>query len=54
MSDIINVQNIASHLVMTLWTPMFVAIFLGIVTYALWPRNKGAFDEAARLPLRED
>ena len=54
MQAIITVQNIASDLVMTLWTPLFVAIFVGIVTYALWPRNKAAFDEAARLPLHED
>jgi cytochrome c oxidase cbb3-type subunit IV len=54
MSAIITIQNIASDLVMTAWTPIFVAIFIAIVTYALWPRNKAAFDEAARLPLRED
>jgi cytochrome c oxidase cbb3-type subunit 4 len=54
MKAIITVQNLASDLVMTFWTPIFVAIFLAIVTYALWPRNKAAFDEAARLPLRED
>jgi cytochrome c oxidase cbb3-type subunit 4 len=24
------------------------------VTYAVWPRNKAAFDDAARMPLRED
>jgi cytochrome c oxidase cbb3-type subunit 4 len=52
MSAIITIQNIASDLVTTLWTPVFVAIFLAIVTYALWPRNKAAFDEAARMPLR--
>ena len=54
MNAIITVQNIASDLVTTLWTPLFVAIFVGIVTYALWPRNKAAFDEAAHMPLRED
>ena len=54
MNPIITVENMASSLVTTLWTPIFVAIFLAIVTYALWPRNKDAFDEAARLPLRED
>ena len=53
MKAIITVQNLASDLVMTFWTPIFVAVFLAIVTYALWPRNKAAFDEAARLPLRE-
>lgn len=54
MKAIITIQTIASDLVTTFWTPIFVAIFLAIVTYALWPRNKAAFDEAARMPLRED
>ena len=54
MSVILTVQNLASQLVSTLWTPIFVAIFLAIVAYALWPRNKAAFDEAAKMPLRED
>jgi len=31
-----------------------IAIFLAIIAYAFWPRNKAAFDEAARLPLREE
>ena len=54
MKPIITIQNMASDLVTTYWTPIFVAIFLAIVIYALWPRNKATFDEAARLPLRED
>ena len=54
MRAIITVQNLATDFVMTLWTPIFVAVFLAIVTYALWPRNKAAFDEAAKMPLRED
>jgi cytochrome c oxidase cbb3-type subunit 4 len=54
MSAIITVQNLATQLVSTLWTPIFVAIFLAIVAYALWPRNKAAFDDAARMPLREE
>ena len=54
MSVILTVENLASQLVSTLWTPIFVAIFLAIVAYALWPRNKAAFDEAARMPLREE
>jgi cytochrome c oxidase cbb3-type subunit 4 len=36
------------------WTPIFVVIFLVIVAYALWPKNRKEFDRAARLPLRED
>ncbi len=33
---------------------IFVAIFIAIMVYALWPRNKALFDEAAKMPLRED
>ncbi|MCG8691952.1 MAG: cbb3-type cytochrome c oxidase subunit 3 [Minwuiales bacterium] len=29
-------------------------LFLGVVAYALWPRNKKKFDRAARMPLEED
>ncbi len=32
----------------------FVALFLGVALYAFWPRNRPRFDEAARIPLRED
>ena len=32
----------------------FVVIFLGVLFYALWPSRKKQFDEAARIPLRED
>jgi cytochrome c oxidase cbb3-type subunit 4 len=32
----------------------FVLIFLAGLAYALWPKNKKAFDEAARLPFDED
>ncbi len=54
MKAILTVQNIVSDLVTTLWTPLFVAIFLAIMAYALWPRNQAAFDEASKMPLRED
>lgn len=54
MKAILTVQNITSDFVTSFWTPIFVAIFLAIVTYALWPRNKTTFDEASRMPLRED
>jgi cytochrome c oxidase cbb3-type subunit 4 len=54
MKAILTVQNIASDLVTTLWTPIFVGIFLAIVAYALWPRNRAAFDEASKMPLREE
>ena len=32
----------------------FVAVFLMVVAYAMWPSRKGKFEEAARIPLRED
>jgi cytochrome c oxidase cbb3-type subunit 4 len=32
----------------------FVAIFLGVLVYALRPSRKELFDHAARIPLRED
>ncbi len=32
----------------------FVVVFAVVVTYALWPASKERFDEAARMPLRED
>jgi len=32
----------------------FVVIFAGVLLYALWPSRKQQFEEAARIPLRED
>lgn len=32
----------------------FVAVFLAVLAYALWPSRQRQFDETARLPLRED
>lgn len=54
MKAIIQIESLASSLISTLWTPVFVGIFIVIVGYALWPRNKTQFDVAARMPLRED
>jgi cytochrome c oxidase cbb3-type subunit IV len=54
MKAILTAHNLASDLVTSIWTPVFVGIFLVIVTYALWPRNQAAFDEASKMPLRED
>lgn len=42
------------QLVATAWTPVFAAVFLMIVGYALWPGNRRSFDDAASMPLRED
>jgi cytochrome c oxidase cbb3-type subunit IV len=32
----------------------FVTVFVAMLFYALWPSRKEQFDEAARMPLRED
>ena len=32
----------------------FVAVFAVALAYALWPSRQQQFDEAARMPLRED
>ena len=32
----------------------FVTVFLAVLVYALWPSRQDQFDEAARMPLRED
>ena len=32
----------------------FVGVFLVVLAYALWPSRLRLFDEAARMPLRED
>ena len=32
----------------------FVGVFLVVLAYALWPSRQRKFDDAARMPLRED
>ncbi len=32
----------------------FVIVFVVVLVYALWPSRQRQFDEAARMPLRED
>lgn len=32
----------------------FVAVFVVVLIYALWPSRQRQFDEDARTPLRED
>ena len=54
MKAILTASNLVSEFVTSLWTPVFVGIFIAIVLYALWPRNKANFDAASKMPLRED
>lgn len=46
--------SFVTDLVTTWWTPLFVLLFLAVLYYALRPRNRATFDEASRMPLRED
>lgn len=32
----------------------FIVVFLAVVAYAFWPSRKKSFEEAGRIPLRED
>jgi cytochrome c oxidase cbb3-type subunit 4 len=54
MKAILTAPNTVSDFVISFWTPVFVGIFIAIVLYALWPRNKATFDAASKMPLRED
>ena len=43
-----------SHLAQTWGLVYFVAIFIAVLVYALWPSRQKQFDDAARMPIRED
>ena len=43
-----------AHLAQTWGLVYFVMIFVAVLVYALWPSRQKQFDEAARVPLRED
>ena len=54
MKAVLTASNPISEFVTSHWTPLFVGIFIAVVIYALWPRNKASFDAASKMPLRED
>ena len=43
-----------AHFAQTWGLAYFVAVFLVVLVYALWPSRQQQFDEDARIPLRED
>ena len=43
-----------AHFAQTWGLAYFVGVFLLVLLYALWPSRQSEFDEAARMPLRED
>lgn len=32
----------------------FTLLFVAVVIYALWPKNRAKFESASQIPLRED
>ena len=54
MNATVTTQHILLDFIVQWWTPAFFVIFVAILAYALWPRNRAKFDHAAKLPLRED
>ncbi len=40
--------------VRSLWSVWLMALFLAVVAYAMWPRNRKKFDEQARIPLEDE
>jgi cytochrome c oxidase cbb3-type subunit 4 len=43
-----------SHFAQTWGLVYFIAIFVAVLAYALWPSRQKEFDESAQIPLRED
>jgi len=43
-----------AHFAQTWGLVYFVALFVAVLVYALWPSRQKQFDESARVPLRED
>jgi cytochrome c oxidase cbb3-type subunit IV len=43
-----------AYFIKTYWWLQFMAVFAGVVLYAMWPGNKEMFDKAARIPLEDD
>jgi len=38
----------------SVWGLWLMAVFVGIVIWAFWPRNRERFEDASRIPLRDD
>ena len=43
-----------AYLAQSAGTIYFLLLFLAMLVYALWPANQKRFDDASRIPLRED
>jgi len=45
--------DILAHVIKLGGTVAFFGIFLIVILYALWPRNKARFERAAQIPLSD-
>jgi cytochrome c oxidase cbb3-type subunit IV len=50
----VNMYALLAWVAQSIGMMAFIAAFAGVTTYALWPRNKAKFADAAATPLRED
>jgi cytochrome c oxidase cbb3-type subunit 4 len=41
-------------LLRSLWVVWFMALFIGIVAWALWPSRRAKLEDLGRIPLRGD
>ena len=48
-----DLNAIASFL-RSFWTVWLMLLFVGILFWALRPKNKSKFDEASRIPIRNE
>lgn len=55
LDGVLDAKGIAVALFSQEWGLVyFFIIFLCVLAYALWPKNRRSFSEAAKIPLRED
>ncbi|MBN2752703.1 MAG: cbb3-type cytochrome c oxidase subunit 3 [Rhodospirillaceae bacterium] len=38
----------------SIWGLWLMSLFLGVIAWAYWPRNRARFDAAAMIPLNDD
>jgi len=46
-------ENLASF-AQTWGMMFFIAVFLVVIAYAIWPKNRAKFEAAAQMPLNDD
>ena len=50
----IETYNLVANFAQTWGLIYFVTVFALVIAYTFWPSNKARYDDAARMPLRED